>query len=128
PERSGNDRIEPVFPEQFLFPVAEHLAPVTVDEPDGMVGADGDEEDTRHVQVTLYEIPLSLHLLLPSFELLGEGRDDEGDDDEHQRAPVVVQGQEFGSIKEAADDDEPAQEDSDQYAPLLPPECGQDDR
>ncbi|MBA7482965.1 hypothetical protein ES707_18470 [subsurface metagenome] len=93
-----------------------------------MVGVDDHEQDARHVQVTLHDVPLLLHLLLPPFELLGEGGDNEGDDDEHQGASVIVQGQDIRSVQEAADDDEPAEEDGDQYAPLLPPERGQDDR
>ncbi len=124
----GDDRCKPVLPDKFLLPVAEQLAAVAVDEPDGMIGVDDDEEDARHVEVALREIPLFLQLPLPPFELLGEGGDNEGDDDEHQGAPVIVQRQDIRPVQETADDDEPAEEDGDQDAPLLPPERGQDDR
>ncbi|KAF5031074.1 hypothetical protein DSECCO2_631550 [anaerobic digester metagenome] len=65
-----DDGCKPVLSEQFRLPVAEQLATVTVDEPDGMVGVDDDEEDARHVQVALHEVSLFLHLPLPPFELL----------------------------------------------------------
>ena len=57
---------------------------------------------------------LPLHLLLLLLSLLGEVGDDEGDDDEHQGAPVVVQRQDIGPVKEAACDDESAEERGDQ--------------
>ncbi|KAF5046005.1 hypothetical protein DSECCO2_475380 [anaerobic digester metagenome] len=119
---------KPVFPEQLLLAVAEQLATAAVDEPDGMIGVDDDEEAARHVEVVPDEIPLFLHLPFPPLELPGEGGDDESDEDEHQGAPIIVQCQDIRPVEEAAHNDEPAEEESDQHAPLLPPECGQDDR
>ncbi len=128
PDRFRNDGRKPVLPEQFLLLIAEQFAAVPVDEPDGMVGVDNDKQDACYIQITLREVPLFLHLAFPSFELFGEGGDDEGDDNEHQDPCVIVQGQEVRPVEEAARDDKPPEEDSDQYTPFLPPERGQDDR